>query len=397
MPAIRDWPVASPCRSLAVVLLFAASSVACQNGPDAGAEVDPQLVDAVQAIVDAPCDTKKFYEFARRLEPETVGHAVGGARPPFVSADDLLDSEVHDCQRLITGGTLGPLAGLLVSTSRVELPTFTNGVVVAEIINYDGPAYTELGIEPGLNCLWLQGDAVNDPDGENWIGAIVQPTRGGNCVEDAPFEPAPEQLLRLHRLRHRGTVYPSTGRWMWDGVNQFIGVRCGEGWCELGRAGFRPTAAFATADDVPGWFDEQLLSYAPSPNASLQLSGLLGRITPAPGLATLPEQAFNGPDGALVARIEFSGNDADALAAYRAKFGLPGNAMNVQIRHRRNSHSSGPIAREFRTEGMNWKAVYYNEHAKHAGRGAVRWAWNEADEAAWYPCDLGCCTTDALQ
>jgi hypothetical protein len=385
MPATRNRSVASPCRSLTVVLLLAALSLACfPREPEEGTR---QQAELVQAMVDAPCDTQDFYQMARREDVSTT---------VFVSANDLLDSEVHDCQRLITGGTLGPLAGILVSTSRVEMPDFAAGVVVAEILNYDGPLYAELGIHPGLNCLWLQGDAVNNPDGAGWIAAIVQPNRNGNCVMDAPFQPATTQQLQLYRRQHGGTVYPSTGRWMWDGSRQFIGIRCGDGWCELGH-GFTPTPAIATVEDVPGWFDEQLMSYAPTRGASLQLSGLLGRITPAPGLISLPDDAFDGPNGAPVASIAFIGNDAEALAAYRRKFDLPGNATSAQLRHRRTGSPLGPVTREYATTGNNWRAVYHNEHAKHAGRGAVRWAWNEADEAAWYPCDLGCCTTDALQ
>jgi hypothetical protein len=387
MPANRVRLIVSSCRSLIVMLMSSILAGACQfTGREAPDNVE--TADLVQAIVDAECDTRAFFMMARRQDVDTT---------TLVSANDLLDTEVHDCQRLITGGTLGPRVGLLVSRSRVELNDFTAGVVVAEIINHDGPAYAELGIQQGLNCLWLQGDAVNNPTGMGWIAAIVQPSRSGNCVADAPFQPAPGQQLQLHRLQHGGPLYPSTGRWMWDGGRQFIGIRCGDGWCEMGRPGFTPTDSIPSAQLVPGWFDEQLMSYAPTPGAPLQLSGLLGRISPVPGLSTLPDNAYNGPNGAPVATITFDDGDDAALAVYRTKFGIPGGARTVQVHHRRNSTPNGPIHREFRMGGSTWTPVHHNPHATHAGRGAVRWAWNDADEAVWYPCDLGCCTTDALQ
>jgi hypothetical protein len=340
----------------------------------------PELTGTVaQQFVAARCDTKLYYKMVDGLRSDTS---------IIISGADLSDSQVHDCQRLITGGTLGPLAGIMVSTARVSQDDFSDGVVVAEIVNYTGPAYTELGIEPGLNCLWLQGS------GTAWQAAIIQP-RGAGCTADLP-RPLPDQLLAVTRLTYRDTIYPSTGRWMWDGHNQYIGIRCGSGWCEMGKPGFTPTARISHVEDIPGWYDEQLLSYV-SANGQLALSGILGRISPAPGLLTAPDAEFRRKRGRHVAVVQFTGNDPAVLAKYRAHFRLPADAARGNLYHRTYRPFLQAERIEFSPDQQRWSRVLFNPHATHAGRGSVRWAWHELDEFAWYPCPMGCCTTAELQ
>jgi hypothetical protein len=380
MPARCDK--VAMCRFTTSILLVAAAGCVRPQIPtkEAAARLP---ADLQQALVMARCDTDAYYALANALHRR---------RDISVAGPDLVDSQLHDCQRLITNNTLGPVVGLLVATHRVELPTFTSGVVVAEIINYSGSAYAELGIEPGLNCLWLQGDAVANPDGTHWVAGIVQPAPGGNCVTAAPERPSPGQTLTVTRLTYDGNVYPSTGRWMWDRQNQFIGIRCGSGWCEMGRPGsFTSTTVINTTDDVPGWYDEQLMSYAPQAGAPLQLSQLLGRISPAPGLRDAPDQDFRTPPGLHVATLQFTGNDPAALDAYRQKFDMGPAETMARIVHLQDGSQL-----TYTLNGTNWRTVFFNKHARHAGRGAVRWSWNERDEEAWYSCPMGCCTTDAL-
>jgi hypothetical protein len=87
--------------------------------------------------------------------------------------------------------------------------------------------------------------------------------------------------------------YPAVARWDWDSVNshQYIGIKCGTAWCQVGnRDHFDTSASYAGPPDLPfkaissrplsenqrlrvtairGWYDEQLLdaanSYKPSP------------------------------------------------------------------------------------------------------------------------------------
>jgi hypothetical protein len=180
---------------------------------------------------------------------------------------------------------------------------------------------------------------------------------------------------------------------MWDRLSQehYIGVRCGNGWCEMGVDFEGTKEPFLNSDSVPGWYDEQILSYAHSPT-DLRPSRLLGRIAPVPGLDALKPEHFQGDDGNVVATISLEnigGATGEMVAAYRQKFRMPESGMRSELRlkNQGSPQFSGGV-------GRNWKSAVYNKHTVHAPTGAVRWAWSEQDEDGWTPCEVGCCRTD---
>jgi hypothetical protein len=189
---------------------------------------------------------------------------------------------------------------------------------------------------------------------------------------------------------------------MWDrlSLEHYIGVRCGNGWCEMGVDFEGTNDPFLNSDSVPGWYDEQILSYAQSPD-DLRPSRLFGRIAPVPGLERLPPEYFQSDDGNVVATItlEDIGGATDAMwAAYRKKFrmsGMSNERLSNELRLKNEGPSESPSP-EF-SGGVGdplWKSAIYNEHIVHAATGAVRWAWSEQDEDGWTPCEAGCCRTD---
>lgn len=366
-------------------------------------------------VVDARCDTELYHRFVRALEEadSRVDGNLQQRREPrqLVSQADLDKTVVHDCQRLIIDGRLGPLVAILVSTENVQRNNFTEGIVVAEIVNYDDQPYDLLGIEPGLSCLWVRGDVVSDPHGREWIAAIRRPTERNSCVhEDFASEPPESEHLTINRVSHNETTlradlrYPSTGRWMWDGANQFIGIRCGEAWCEFGR-GFSGTDSLATAADVPGWYDEQLLSYTPPEGGPLVLSNILGRIEPAREfyagsvdlttdrhVATVTLRLTETVTAAADLGMAGSATTEPALEAYSRKLKVQGLDSPTEIHARRE----GPVWWQLRARGHTWVDADHNPHNPHAGHGAVRWAWSDKDEGVWIACDGGCCRSDQL-
>jgi hypothetical protein len=344
-----------------------------------GQGVTPLAGSPQQVLSRARCDTEQYYATVRELRQDTT---------MLVAPQDLLDSTIHDCQRLIANEQLGPLVALLVSPDLVANANFAAGAVVAEIRNYDQTPHDSLGIKPDLNCLWLRGSPESL---EGWTARIFQPEPGRSCTDGVTGRGTNFDVIRRRHSEHQTPgFYPSTGRWMWGGARQGVGIRCGNAWCEFGPAGYTPPRPFNTPAEVPGWYDEQRLSYM-SGN-TLVLSGLVGRISPHSSQQNMPQHPPIRPRD--VAIMTFTGHDRAALAAYRTKF----RVSTIPPAGLRISHQHVVPGLRLHRVGANtrWRGVFYNRHTTHSGRGSVRWSWSDRDERAWYSCEEGCCTTDRL-
>lgn len=390
---MMTWLLRRSCRPVTAVVVFTATATVtgCDRNADRPTEEEvPQV-----ASMDPLCDRSEFHGFAsqqdlvaRRLTEQQSDTAL------LAAAGSLQATEVHDCQQLIymdAEDTLryGVLAALLVDTLALRTEAgFSTGKVVGDIIAY-GEAFDMLDIADGRNCVWLQGE----PDATNWTASIWPRPAGQSCSDAQPDDPRRRPVTRLRYGTAAGdTIYPSTGRWMWDGRNrlQFIGMRCGNAWCEFGPTGFTPTAGIANSAAVPGWFDEQLMAFWD--NNALRVSNVMGRISPGPGQGNAP-----------VAVVRFSPGDSAVRQKYRDYYGIPGSSPNeirgnifaqqVDPSNVKDWHAAASLSQ------VTWVAVHRFEHQGtgpgHAGRGAVRWAWDPQDEKAWFPCDNGCCMTDA--
>lgn len=388
--------VAVACAGAALVLAAGCAPPPMEAPPPAPHELAlsqaPLSITQVHSLMlGSPCDTDAFFTAAGR------GQALGQL---MVSGIHLHENEVHDCQRLIENGALGPLAGLLVATERLANPGDpSDGVVLAEILNYTGPSYAALAIDSGWSCLWIRGPLQRP--GRQWgIAAIRRPT-SGSCATEA-FDTEPSDTLVVHRLTHgQGGEYPSTGRWMWDAARgeNFIGIRCGDAWCEIGREGFNGTAALSGPDDVPGWWDEQPLTYASTTGSGLQVSNLVARIAPARPRIDPADRRLRSREGAHVATVTITGTDDAARAAYERKFGFD-PAEDTHRIYMRDHRPVWPIPRRtaLRSQGGAWSTnLLYREHVWHGVPGSVRWAWFETDEGMWIPCKAGCCMTDGFE
>jgi hypothetical protein len=417
------------------------------------------------------CDSQEFRDLADMMvlaSREGVAggpHGVPGPMPPearfLISTANLNNNQVHDCQRLIgpndTAGTRmaeKPLVAVLPSADRVQNGAFFDGVVVADIINYDSVAYGPLGIPPGLSCLWVEAGVDADlmpganggpPHGGTlassaerssqtvkWTAAIRVPLNG-SCsdpdfqaglgkaldVERRQVHVLPEELsgpeVDRDRLRDRlgefrlATVddYPHVGRWMWDPESgtQFIGIQCGDGWCEIGAPEFEASREpISFVDEIPGWSDGQFLSVR-TPTGDLVLSGLYGSITPGADNEVAESQrvqswscSSSAPEYhvATLRFRELLGPDpTDAWDVYARKLGLehtqPESAHRLFFRTgRRFSFPFCKPSYLARTETGSWMSATRCD-VTHSGSGTVRWAWDDEDEGVWFPCLEGCC------
>ncbi len=345
----------------------------------------------------------------------------------FVSASQLNNRLVHDCQKLLaTPDEYGPLTSLQPANFR-DVQWFPAGAggasqaVLADIIDYGPMGYGALHIEPRLNCLWVTGRPT---DPTTWKAAVRQ---GQSCV-------GPNAIGALSPVGARDTLqvkvipyndahdlvrrsdHPSTARWGWDGRIQFIGIHCGRAWCEIGPRGFQGSGA--TVGDGIGLRDEQFLAitddaldsgYQPSKASPLppHPSHVWGRIEPDPIFATVDSMYLRTPRRVAWILLATARNDLPQRAAlsereqrtymnrYKLHQRVPGVAFaDIWMWFNNNQYF---IATTPTTTRQNWKQTTRCPW-RHASVGAVRWRWDNSDEAIWLACSQGCCnTTEMLQ
>ena len=365
--------------------------------------------------------------------------------------------EYHDCQRFIdsTGGNYGPLVGIFavataagfnpapaIPTPEVDMrdeqvtadpaargepvapaPRHADGYPVGIIVNFDRVNYPPLGIRPGVNCLYVF-PARNGPHG---LSARMVPVGVGaqQCAQSyAPAMGGTELLVYSKRMpMDHPNDYPAVARWDWDPATatQYIGIRCGARWCEIGqRTGFTrsPTHLYPITDRkerrvfaVKGWHDEQWL--ARQGIAGLFPQPYRGTIVPVKNLADFDATTFGTPRWVDVARVAVAPHDP----VYETKFhfttaAMPGLMNKIALCQGRfadclASVPGTPTRAEPRCPAgttPNWWAritntkgeTHYNcvTRRPHVGLtmpGTARWLWDDDDELIWIECDEGCC------
>jgi hypothetical protein len=324
----------------------------------------------------------------------------------FLTATNHHQAEAHDCQRLVTQNaagvrSLGPLVGIFPDSGAMTRPS--SGQVVAEIYNFDGGNYPALGLEDGLNCLWM------GQSGGSWESVIFQPTATAgqaDCLGAQPPTTGGVALTTSARVWGNPNAgaddYPPTARWMWrdGGTSQFIGIRCGAAWCEISPSSVPVvTDDFRRRDSIPGYFDRQYLSY--DRNGQLALSRLMGTIHPGPAAAAPKDDLAQAAQVAAVIRL--LGQETGVRAVYRNKLqiatqitgnGLSQDRIMMQVG---KLDTPGTPSDEWwgwsqalgKGQGMQFQRGVNVMHSSH---GTVRWRWFEDDEGGWIPCFDGCCT-----
>ncbi len=104
--------------------------------------------------------------------------------------------------------------------------------------------YDPLGIERGFNCLY-----VFLPDHFDWHALMVPTGEVEQDCSEVVLNPEELQGQRLvvgttgegHNFTHDD--FPKVARWDWDSIRtqQYIGLKCGATWCEVGEEDFVPS------------------------------------------------------------------------------------------------------------------------------------------------------------
>jgi hypothetical protein len=273
-----------------------------------------------------------------------------------------------------------------------------------------------------------------DPD--TLVGVVLSVTRTVHAAHGSPDD------------------YPAAARWDWDSVNQvqYVGVKCGAGWCEIGPNGTRlsdlppsatlsPSAALASGGKerhIKGWFDQQQLAPPVGSNPTSPLPGW-GTVFPAAELGSYVKSRFEATWllTALVAldsSLEGYGEklnlhparaDQEMNRVYLCKGAfaecLAAAATVPEIARALPPESAPPKCPTVAADvdgvlaedaGVWWAAIVPPDGAAafrcvirrdHGGAfqklgmafpGFVRWRWRNNDETIWIRCDQGCCEVE---
>lgn len=400
-----------------------------------------------------------------RLIIRTEGHdSVTGADLPLIGPIADLP-EFHDCQRfVIVAGTaatasapsqdslaFGPLVAIWAA-NQLDGAFVRKGeqsgkaVPVAIIYTLDPTKdYPPLGIERGFSCLYLWNDGQWNARmvslGLEWDKAASPP----KCLN--PVEPIDRALRGGTTLQVRPATLdaslkpsdiPPVARWDWDTANsqQFIGIRCGDEWCDIGKPGFvpsepaagRPEAAqfLAALKPIPvpgvpqatptevlrtvavkGWYDSQRLDFRPTedPNKGvLTMSDASGVVFPQPALGSVDSSKYRRawiPSAyAVLDRpykegkipMEAGVNRVEICLGSASDCEVPPNAAHCDGIDRDSSY--GWWGRVISASGTPY--YYCVKRRDHGGEiipvAASRWNWSEADAKTWTQCGQACCT-----
>jgi hypothetical protein len=296
------------------------------------------------------------------------------------------ENERLDCQSLIVrrGGKLVYDSLMTVWAFRaLANANFPQPKAVAGIYYQGSAPYAPLRINPGRNCVFLEGDPK---DGS--LAAFVMPVSGANKCNN--FDPAVAVKRGVFKMPNVSPAGPQkVARIVDTGGDYYIGLQCGKYWCVIGGEVGGPTPSSGLPS---GGGDEQRLGYMVG--GVLTPSELVGTLMPTYELfARKNASDYNGPF-VTIAYILFTdtGPTADAARKYYAnKWQLPGgnlpDLIEVKMRHNGSDfilkYGDGPD-----------KIAKYVSLPGHSLRGIVRWRFLDSDETSWVQCPFGCCSPD---
>jgi hypothetical protein len=425
-----------PAIHLLIPLLLAVALSACDRlserwpravgGPGDLVECGHDADSVSSPVIDAIRDVPEFHDCQRFIVHE------GSARL-YDSLHAIYAASYLDTLTAMLGR---PLTEPPESTSQGREPktirTRTGTVVITDRLVVDhrvatvavilsGGRYGALGMEPGLNCLYIGRYIEGDTLPEQWF-ARMEPQ--GNVTSASCDKSSVRELGRGKDLQVTAETvdgftadadYPAVARWDWDDVNhqQYIGIKCGAAWCEIGDTSFvasphldvdpRAPREVRRVRSIKGWYDQQFLAKEGRPGR-LVPSRILGTIIAEPDVGSKTDADF-AADYVTVARVILESNDpadAAALASYRTKFNFRGKAPDdpeavLMIKSlpdtlwRARIHgppsSPGPLFRRvrYRPAPTTFLDQGYRVPA------VARWRWMLTDEGTWTRCPEGCC------
>jgi hypothetical protein len=342
-----------------------------------------------------------------------------------------------------------PSGPMTIGSSRYAVAEFGDEsaprAALATIYNY-GPGYPTLGIGPNFSCLYVFFDN-NSVLRAKMVQANVRTAAGHLCTDPVDVQAAPGKDLVVRRTavnipgQNAATLYPPVARWDWDPTTQkqYIGLACGNAWCEVGEAPFNPPpqAAFASSSigaeqrviRVKGWHDQQILAVVRPGGPGPVPSNLLGTVIPNPELKGQPWSQAGPAEWHLAAYVtlqDLNGNAVADFASYEDKLNVKEVPLGTPLeKANRISYCYGPkklcvhepellvkeceefYERIFFTVHRWWvridaangsSKIFCLIRRSHPGYNinippTARWRWILSDDSMWTECVNGCCQT----
>lgn len=326
--------------------------------------------------------------------------------------------EYHDCQRLTTQrlpGRFGPLVGIFAREALGEIDEEAfrqqSGVPVGQIYNFSDIPYGPLGLGPGYSCLYLRLDQDNV-----WHARLRWRDKDARCPGLTPLDWQGSGGLTVRRDSQSPDPahYPAVARWDRDWTNRlhYIGIKCLDGWCEIGRGAFASSPKYAHPDHtgrIKAWYDEQQL--AEITTRKMMLPGVQARIVPVPGLDTLTVAHYSCqfPCPRTSGWIHVATTWLEGPSPfYRTQLNFAPGSRGNTIHLRRHVKTSGEERWESRIISANGDTTFHRTlRVDHTASGpgpnpivppTARWHWRENDETTWTRCAVGCCesTTEKI-
>jgi hypothetical protein len=309
---------------------------------------------------------------------------------------------------------------------------------VAEIYSWGPETYAPLFIRPGFSCLYMWRDSGPPHTWRAmlvWLDASPTPCHGPKRVAELDQGAMLEVRPVVADEFTKGDI-PPVARWDRDPGrgHQYIGIKCGAQWCEVGPHGFgssRPAAneAFAGAVNdameerpggsapmpslqrqrvlaVKGWYDQQML--ASLGTTGMGPSGIVGTIIPHPLVqgdyltaasfeSTWVQVAFVHVDGPYenkhhlqlaqgVTEMHFCKGTAEHC-------GIPAGANACKATSAVTNPDSWWVRLTHEADAPQYRCLTRDVNTPPIPAGAARWRWLEDDETTWVRCEAGCCTT----
>lgn len=389
------------------------------------------------------------YDLKRPGKTPTAEIALDGQ----LYAPDIITDipEFHDCQQFIAEDKAGPrfisLFAIFASINLAKTITdstvanFPFGRIAAEIYAYDS-AYSPLAIGPHFNCLFLK--RIHSGEFEAYLFPVGR-------AEASCRNPNPQLAVKLavNRVKMPGSFpddYPPVARWDFDTASkhQFVGIRCGDAWCEVRSPGDiytpNPPANKTIAVgkqrltrrvlEVKGWHDQQRL--AVMKNGKLVVGTMVGTFIPAPDLGndhdTNPAESRFSKKWVKVATIALSESSreyvkklsivksdiANAKTVISLCYSPPLVANKKQVINTNLcsgiTEQSKPICHSKdtgqwwqKTESPGNRTVYRcvirraHDNLPIKVPGIVRWRWMLDDDTEWIRCLDGCCEVESTK
>ncbi len=423
-----------------LALLFAFTLSSCEfiaertirslGGPEDRAECGHDSTYASSPLIDAIKHVPEFHDCQRFIVSGPNRDWVYGALHAIYASSSL------DSLMIRLGDPLGEprvdrrrsgesavMMALQAGTPVVATTFQRNHRVVAVALAYSGGGYEPLGLEPGLSCLYVGTYRIEGDTTTRWFARMESQgdTTAADCAKSSTSQLTAGKDLKVIRTTADGfdseSDYPAVARWDWDDTRreQYIGIKCGAAWCEVGDADFVPSPGLDAPDGasrderrvrlIKGWYDQQYLAYWDEKQSRLTPTRILGTIIPVPDLGSKTSVDFSSGyvDVARVLLERGDPQDGAAFAMYRNKFNFRRTASDdpestLSIR-------SGPPGKLWRARipgppsggSAKFRHVMFRnvssgfESSGYVVPAVARWRWMKSDEGTWTRCTSGCC------